>query len=320
MSGISNSVTVLTKKSHDKFGSGIVALVILTAIYGITAVMSRFFSGETSLFEQWYLRFGIATVLTALVFHRKIDFSKFMHLSRRELSLLLIRGFFGFVLATAFYALASQQEKIGIVSLMQIMPLTAVFGVFIMHEKLSSQRASLLTLALIGAVVVLLPKLGEGISFGYGAVLSLISGALFSLVFVLRKKHTGELNNYELALGTLVVGTVGNYVLSLVVTHRAFVDITAWTPMLGLLFLGAGVLSVAMTILSNYGFEHVPAITASIILDLELVFGVLFGFLIYHEVLVSYEIIGACIILAAIVIMSFVENRNKEYILPAPID
>jgi len=134
------------------------------------------------------------------------------------------------------------------------------------------------------------------------------------------KKQTGELNNYELTFGTLAVGAIGNYVLSLFVNHRAFVDVAHWSPTLGLLFLGAGVLSALMGLLSSYGFEHVPAITASVILDLELVFGILFGFLIYREVLSGYEIIGASIILAAIVILSYTENRNKTYIVPAPID
>lgn len=313
-------MTAATPKPQNRFGSGVAALVILAAIYGLTAVMSRYFSLETSLFEQWYLRFGLAALLTALIFYRKIDFKKFLHLSRREFNLVLFRGFVGFVAAAGLYALASQQEKIGVVSLMQILPMTAVFGVLIMHEKLTWQRALLLSMSFIGAVVVLLPKLSVGLGFGSGALLSLLSGALFALVFVLRKKQTGELNNYELAFGTLIVGAVGNYLLSLVVYHRAFVDVTHWSPALGLLFLGAGLLSALMSLLSSYGFEHVPAITASVILDLELVFGILFGFLIYHEVLSGYEIVGASIILASIVIMSYTENRNRAYILPAPVD
>jgi drug/metabolite transporter (DMT)-like permease len=305
---------------HSKFGSGVVALAILAAIYGLTAVMSRYFSGETSLFEQWYLRLGLAALLTAIIFYRKIDFKKFTHLSRRELGLVMFRGIVGSVLATGLYALASQQEKIGVVSLMQILPLTAVFGMLLMHEKLTLRRALLLAISFVGAIVVMVPKLSSGASLGSGALLSLISGALFALVFVLRKKQTGELNNYELAFGTLVVGAVGNYLLSVGVYHRAFVDVTQWSPMLGVLFLGAGFLSALMSLLSSYGFEHVPAITASIILDLELVFGIVFGFLIYREVLSGYEIVGASIILAAIVIMSYTENSKRAYIVPAPVD
>lgn len=301
-------------------GSGIVALVFLTAIYGLTAVMSRYFSLETSMFEQWYIRFGLASLLMAIAFKHKIDFKKFAHLSRRELRLLLFRAAIGFVIAAGLYALASQREKIGVVSLMQILPLTAVFGVLIMHEKLSWQRLSLVALSLFGAVVVLLPKLGDGLGYSSGAVLSLLSGALFSLVFVLRKKHTGELNNYELAFGMLVIGAVGNYLLSIVAYQRVFVDVTAWTPTLGLFFLGAGILGAAMSLLSNYGFEHVPAITASIILDLELVFGLLFGFIIYHEVLLTYEIVGASIILMAVILMSFVENKKPPQLSSAVAD
>jgi len=309
-----------TSSPKSKFGSGVVALVVLAAIYGLTAVMSRYFSLQTSLFEQWYLRFGVASVLTALVFYRKIEYKKFLHASSHELNLMVLRGIIGLVLAAGLYALASQQEKIGIVSLMQILPLTAVFGMLIMHEKLTRQRALLLTMSLIGAIIVLTPKLSAGFGFGSGAIWSLISGALFALTFVLRKKQTGELNNYELTLGTLVVGAIGNYVLSLIMYHRAFVDVTQWSPTLGLLFIGAGLLSALMGLLSSYGFEHVPAITASVILDLELVFGIIFGFLIYREVLSGYEIVGASIILAAIVIMSYAENKKRAYIVPAPID
>jgi len=309
-----------TSSPKSKFGSGVLALVVLAAIYGLTAVMSRYFSLQTSLFEQWYLRFGIASLLTALVFYRKIEYKKFLHASSHELNLMVLRGVIGLILAAGLYALASQQEKIGIVSLMQILPLTAVFGMLIMHEKLTRQRALLLTMSLIGAIIVLTPKLSAGFGFSSGAIWSLISGALFALTFVLRKKQTGELNNYELTLGTLVVGAIGNYVLSLIMYHRVFVDVAHWSPTLGLLFLGAGLLSALMGLLSSYGFEHVPAITASVILDLELVFGIIFGFLIYREVLSGYEIVGASIILAAIVIMSYAENKNRTFIVPAPID
>ncbi len=294
---------------------GIVALACLAFIYGLTAVMARYFSDSVGIFEQWYIRFLIAVVVMLIVFWRKIELTKFLHLSTKERWLLIVRGTVGYVLASGLYALSTQYATIGSVAVMQVLPITALFGVIILHESLSKTRVSLIVVSFVGALLVVLQSF-HALHFGFGEILSLISAAMFSLTFVLRKFQTGELNNYELSFGTIAIGCIINYLLAAVFQKAAYPHAGVFEPHLGLLFVGAGILSVGMGLLSSYGFEHVKATTASVILDLELVFGVGLGYLIYHEMLTWLQTIGALIIFICAVITSLLENRKGQQSFP----
>ncbi|MFZ1801750.1 MAG: DMT family transporter [Candidatus Saccharimonas aalborgensis] len=306
-----NLVTV----QMNKVRSGILALIVLTAIYGITAVMARFFSDSIGLFEQWYIRFSIALVLMLVVFHRKIRFAYLFQVSRRERILVAVRGLLGFVAAAGLYALSTQYASIASVAVMQAIPTMALFGWLILRETMTTRKFSLILLAFVGALLVA-SRSGVSLSFGYGELLSLASGALFSLTFVFRKLQTGELNNHELAFATTAYGVMGNYIMAVLTTHH-IVPSTPISPLLWLLFLGAGALSVGMSLLSHYGFEHVKATTASIILDMELVFGLIFGYLFYREWLTPQQFVGAIIILVATIAMTYLESR-KTVVAPSP--
>ena len=221
--------------------------------------------------------------------------------------------------AAGLYAWASQHAKIGSVAAMQVVPTTALLGMVLLHEKVSSKKALLIGLSFFGALTIVLRSPTDLLGLGLGEIASLVSGALFSLTFVLRKKHTGELNNYELALTTLAVGTLGSYLASIFVSGRLLPSQEILTPKLGLLFIIAAALSVLMSLLSSYGFEHVKATTASVILDLELVFGVAFGYLFYREVLSAREGAGCVIIIAAVIAMNRLDSKqNKLTGVPLP--
>lgn len=300
----------------DHAATGIVALVVLTLVYGLTAVMARYFSESVGIFEQWYVRFFIAAIVMLIVFWNKIDISKFFRVSRKEMNLVLVRGFVGFVVAAGLYALSTLYATIGSVAVMQVVPTTALFGVIILHEKLTRGKVGIITVSFVGALMVLAQSV-QSLSFGFGEFLSLIAGALFSLTFVLRKLQTGELNNYELAFGTTVVGAVGNYMAAGLFENSWLPQQEVFTHPLGIAFIGAGILSVMMSLLSHYGFEHVKATTGSVILDMELVFGVILGYLLYEEVLTPLQFLGAFIILVSAIAMSYLETRNKV-IAPMP--
>ena len=106
---------------------------------------------------------------------------------------------------------------------------------------------------------------------------------------------------------------------SIFVSGRLLPSQEILTPKLGILFIIAAALSVLMSLLSSYGFEHVKAATASVILDLELVFGVAFGYLFYREVLSVRESAGCVIIIAAVIAMNRLDSKqNKLTGVPLP--
>lgn len=300
--------------------SGLLAIFALSLIYGVTAVFARYIGTETKLFEQWYLRYGIMFILSIIVFHRHVDFRKFLRLPRKEWAIILFRALIGSVLAVALYTLAAEKAKIGIVAFMQVVPSTALFGIFLFHEKVSKARAVTILLAFLGASLVVVNNLHDLLGLNVGALWSLISGILFGLQLVTRKWHLKALNNQEITVAIIGLGFVMNYLLSLILYHRVFVSMAHWSLGFVAVLLLAGCCGVANIFLINYGFEHVSAVIAGNILSLEEVFGALFGYIIYREVLTLRDIIGGLIILAAVIMTNELNNREqvKGEVVAAP--
>lgn len=299
---------------------GLIAIVALAVIFGLTAIFARYLGTSTELFEQWYLRYGIMLLLSFLIFYRYVNFRKFLRLPIKEWGIILFRAAIGSVLAVALYTLAAEQAKIGVVALMQVLPSTALLGILLFHERVSKARAATILLAFLGASTVVVNSLSDLADINMGAVWSLVSGILFSLQFVTRKWHSNKLNDQELTVAIIAAGFAMNYLLSLVLYHRFFVPTAQLDVQFILILLVAGCLGVANIFLINYGFKRVSAVIAGNILALELVFGMLFGFVIYHELLSLREIIGGLIILGAVIMTNQLNSREKvrDELKPAP--
>ncbi len=306
----------MRKRDPQEF-KGLIALVLLTLIYGLTGIFARYFSTHLGVFEQWYIRFFIALVVVVIAFGHHINYKKFLHLSGKEWRMTITRGMLGFVLAAWLYALSTHYTTIGSVAAMQILPLTAVFGVLLFHERVSGKILTLIAMSFVGAAIVALQDIGS-FRFGVGELMSLVAGALFSLTLVLRKKQTGELNNHELVLVVTVTAFVGNYVLNIASGGSWLPHTAGIPPVVWWLLIAAGALSALMSLLANYGFEHVRATTASIILDLELVFGVIFGFVLYRETLTAQQAVGALIILGASSAVAYGEAKQPSLQVTVP--
>lgn len=298
---------------------GLIAVAVLAIIFGITAVLARYLGVHTALFEQWYLRYGIMFLLSLIVFWRRIKLRKFLTLPAREWGIILFRAAIGSVLAVALYTLAAQQAKIGVVAFMQVLPSTALLGMLLFHERVSKARAGAILLAFLGASLVVVKSLSDLADINVGALWSLISGILFSLQFVTRQWHSKALNNQELTVAITGAGFIINYLVSLLLYHRVFAPTSDWNMQFVLVLLIAGCFGVANIFLINYGFEHVSAVIAGNILALEQVFGALFGFVIYQELLNPREVVGGIIILAAVILTNQLNNREKVKQQPVPI-
>ena len=291
--------------------SGVSALIGLAAVYGVSIVAARYLSSGIGIFEQWYLRDAIACLLAIVVFYRQISLKKFLHLPWKEWVVLLFRVLVGQVIAIGVYTIAVQRTAVGLVAIMEVLPMTALLGVIIFREKLSWSRGGLLLLSFIGAAIVVI-NVSHGISLNFGALLALVSLVLYALMLVTRRLHTGVLNNQEISVAMAGIAAVITYALSLILYHRWIISSSHWSNGFTLALVAAGCLSMLSNFLGNYGFEHVSAVIAGNILVLEEVFGPLFGFLFYSQILTSRDVIGGLIILASVVLLNTVARREQQ--------
>ncbi len=224
----------------------------------------------------------------------------------------MFRVICGQVIAVGLYTLAAEKTKIGIVAFMGALPISSVLGVLLFHEKMSWQRGLLIMLSFFGAALVVLDNPGDLAHFDVGALLALLSGIIFSIMLVTRRWHSDALNNYEITAAVVGLASLMTYGLSVILYHRWFIPAGHWTAQFTTIAISAGSLSVAVNFLGNYGFEHVSAVIAGNILMLEEVFGPLFGWIFYGELLTGRDIIGGLIILLSVVVMNRLARREHE--------
>ncbi len=132
----------MTKSSKLSYtNAGIVALIIVTAGFGLMPVLARFLGHGLGLFEQWYVRYAVASVIAIVAFWRQVRWSKFLHLSAREWGVLSFRIVSGQVVGLGLFTLASLKADAGIVSFMQVLPIIPLLGVLVFHEHFTRQKA-----------------------------------------------------------------------------------------------------------------------------------------------------------------------------------
>lgn len=289
---------------------GVLALVAVAGYYGITAILARYLSTNNGVFEQWYLRFGIAFFVSLIIFRKKIIYKKFLHLPAKEWLVLFFRVITGSIAAVALYTLAAQQAKIGPVAFMQAFPSMAILSIIMMKEKLTLKKGLLVMFSFLGVIIVVIENPHDLLNFNIGEIYSLISGIFFAFMFITRKWHTGKLNNQEITVALLGMGFIANYILSLFLYHHLFANTNQWSILFIAVLIFAGVGAVGNIFLLNYGFERVSGIIAGNIMNLEQIFGPIFGYIFYHELLSSREVIGGIIILTAAILMNM--QNTKE--------
>ncbi|PID32903.1 hypothetical protein CR956_00025 [Candidatus Saccharibacteria bacterium] len=299
----------MEKAKQNSSFAGVVALFFLALLYGMTAIMARYFSREVGIFESWYIRLAISGVFVVALFWKKIDFRKFRKIGKKDLVLIIVRGLAASVIGTLIFTLSTYYTSVGVVSAMQVVPTTAILGLIILGEKIDRRTAGMIGLAFVGALMMVLRSTDQ-ISFGIGELLSLASAALFSLSFVLRKLHTKLLNDTELAFATILVAVVGNYLFAGIFEQAWLVEVGQFTPTLVVLFVAGGLASALIFVLTNYCLSRVRTATVSVMMNLELVFGVIMGYLLYREFMSPLQFIGAMLILFAVTGMSYLETKT----------
>lgn len=144
-------------------------------------------------------------------------------------------------------------------------------------------------------------------SISTGDLLLLGCALMFAVQIVLIDKYAADLDALRLNLLQALVCTVLSTIVMLFTETPTWSGITAcWLPLAHVGFLSMGA-AYSMQIIGQKNLE--PS-TASLIMSMESVFAVLFGWLILREVLTPWETAG-CVLVFAAVILSQIEPKKK---------
>ncbi len=285
---------------------GVISLCFASLFWGLWGVFARILGLNFDVFYQSFVRSLILfAVILAYVIIRKSwkkieagDFKWFFIILAGGLAS-GIGSFVGYnhltISATLFYYFAG------------FIAGSYLLGKLFFAERLTKIKLIALLLCLTGLLMVFYSsiKLG-GIIFIALALTAGLGGAVWS---TFSKKITAK---YSLAQTLLVDNfnfAAGSFILALV-----FKEAIVW-PSFSLLWLYVVLFSLAVLVASFlhfYGIKYVQAQIGGLILLLEVVFGVFFGWLFFKETLTMFPLIGGVMIILGAALPNLFPNDKSN--------
>lgn len=289
---------------HLKSHAGRLALLTAALIWGSSFIIMKDAVSDVPVFLLLAIRFTIACVLLAIVFHQRL---------RKANGTLMCHGAICGVLLLAAYA----TQTFG---LMTTTPgknafLTAVYCVLVPFLSWAAYRkrptvfnwaAALLCIVGIGLV-----SLTESLSIAPGDALTLLSGVFFAL-HIMALSHFGETDDpVSLTIVQFAVVALISWPCSLLTERGAsFPAAEVWPQLLYLSVL----CTAATLLLQTVGQKLTPPSQAAILLSLESVFGVIFSLLTGAESLTPMLGCGFALIFISVIVsetqLSFLRRRK----------
>jgi drug/metabolite transporter (DMT)-like permease len=178
-----------------------------------------------------------------------------------------------------------------------------ILGVLFLKQRLPRSIWLCVLLAVVGMALLCLTGSSMGLELGDG--LELLCAVMFSIHILILDHFSSKVDPVRLScVQFLTCGVLSSLAMLVVETPTLSGILAAWMPI-----LYAGVLSsgVAYTLQAVAQKDCDPTI-ASLVLCLESVFSVIFGWIILHQVLSLREWIGCGLMFAAIVLAQFPEK------------
>jgi len=289
----------------NKTQKGSLLLLLSALIYSFMPVLIRFlgYHGIPPI-SQVALRY-IFAFISALVYFIFVAKAKF-YIPKKHIILLLYAAIVGYGLTTVFYTISILNTLVSTALFIMYLYaiITPVLGFFILKDKLNRYNSISLILSFIALVLLFQPtSVGTWRTGSFFALLSAIATATY---LIARKKLHTYRASYLMVINTffgmLSVGLLSIFLEPNFYLHGGIFQISFNTWIVTILF---GIGNFMAWLLMTKGFEYFHAASASIILLSELVFGVLFAYLIFHEVPPTATFLGGILIIAASTIVIF---------------
>jgi drug/metabolite transporter (DMT)-like permease len=281
--------------------TGILLIAISAASFGTLAIFGRFlYADGMDTFTMLFLRFSLAAAFMALILLLRRE-----RFPREKVFLQLVgMGALGYVGQSFSYLSAIKYASAGLVALLLYLYPMFVFilSVIVLREKVTSLKVIALVLALLGTALTVDPKGGQ-----LTGILLAIAAALIYSVYII--VGTNVMKHVSPVQSSLVIFASAGVVYGILMAVNGIHLPTSGTGWLGIagIVLVATVIPVAAFLA---GLERIGPTNAAMLSTLEPVVTVLLAGLLFGERLGTVTILGGCLILVAVILLTRGEVRT----------
>ena len=275
------------------FNKGLITIIVSSFLYGLQGVFIRLIGVSFGIFYPFVIR-GIIISSILFIF---LYFSKtFKKITSRDYKWFILMSLSGIISFIAVF-IAYNNLTIGTVLFVYYAGFALngfLFGYLFFKEKINTVKVIALILSLTGIFLVFSsPILQKELLF---LLLALVSGITSSFWFIISKKISTYPYSQILAVDSLIVFILCLIISVVVGEHISFPSLSIqWISVFGLTAVSLGAF-----LLSVYGFRLLQAQVASLLLLLEVVFGVFLGWIFFSEIPTSQALIGGGLILIGV--------------------
>jgi drug/metabolite transporter (DMT)-like permease len=276
-------------------------LLFVTILWGSAFAVMRFAAGHGTVFFLNGFRFLLGA-LTLLPF-TKLGGA----FSRKNLIYVGVAGL------ALYGGVAFQQAGLatttagngGFITSLYIVIVPFILWIFC-REKPSWQIGIAVVLAVTGGFLL---STGGSFQVRPGDVFIFIGSFFWALHVIVVSRMQGRMKTLPFALGQFAVCGFLNLATGLFVERPTQAEMLLVLP--AIIYTGIFSIAIGFT-LQVVAQKYTPANDAALIMSLESVFAVLFGWLFLHEMLIPIQIAGCALILVAVILVQFSSYKNAS--------
>ena len=267
-------------------------MLVVTICWGSSYLFTKIGLDSLGVYNLIFLRFGIAFILAALIFHKRILKADFKTI---KYSFML-----GSILFFAFVFLNTGIQSTSVSNTGFLVSLSVVFvpiiSAFFLKQKVEKRLMIGVFSALVGIGLL---TLNSQLQLSLGDILCIICALFYSVHIIVTGKVTKNVDSISLGVWQLgFCGAWGLLFTLLFETPQLPQNTNVWSSILALSILCSALGFIVQTIAQQYS----TATHAGLIFSLEPIFAAGFAFVFIGETLSIRGYIGASIVLLGILI------------------
>lgn len=280
----------------------IIALIITAACFPLFSIVARLSNDGFAPMTQVYLRVGLAFILSAFLFRKKVSLSKLKLISHRDWMGLLLMGVIGYGFNVYFSVLGAIQEKllnVAVIGSTEIL-MVYILSIIIFRQKPKVTIFFFIFLSLIGISFIASKSFSPSFAkFGSGDIAMLLWAFTSALYIIGRQVLSERLNNEEITLIVMCMAVATAFVLAIFL-REPFSWQNLFIPTVFAAVIFGAILNTIVIPLQNFAYKYLSGVAATQILLLGNVFSFLYGYVFYKELISVPELVGAILILSSV--------------------